>query len=110
MTKEELPAYWRSLVDKQAESGLSVGVFCREHNLSRDRFYYWRRRFRNQQANGIYAGGFVQLVPYQKKSSAGVRIRLSDGLCIELEKGFDPVTLRGAIQVLCNTGPRPCLP
>ena len=33
----------KKLVEKQAESGLSVAKFCRKHKLSASTFYYWQK-------------------------------------------------------------------
>lgn len=101
MTKKEQSAYWQSLVDKQAESGLTGAAFCREHQINRSRFYYWRRRFRvNASIEATSPGGFVELIPYPKKPSAGVHIHIGNGFRIEVERDFDPVTLRAAIQAV----------
>lgn len=97
MTKQERSAYWQSLVDKQAESGLTGAAFCREHQINRNRFYYWRRHFRNKASIEASPGGFVELVPYPKKTSAGIYIHISNGFRIEVDRDFDPVTLRAAI-------------
>jgi len=110
MTRQERSAHWRSLVNKQTESGLTAAAFCREHQINRGRFYYWRRRFQKQPSNNTKLRSFVQLVPYQKNGSAGVHIRLSNGLRIEVDRGFDPVTLRAAIQTIRAEDTRPCLP
>ncbi|MEJ2097913.1 MAG: tetratricopeptide repeat protein [Deltaproteobacteria bacterium] len=75
-------------------------AFCREHQINRSRFYYWRCRFKNNTSIEGIPGGFVELVPYPKKPSAGVHIHIGDGLHIEVERDFDPVTLRVAIQAV----------
>jgi hypothetical protein len=106
MTKQERSDYWRSLISKQIDSGLTAAAFCREHQINQDRFYYWRRRF----SDNAHLGAFVELVPNEKKSSAGVHIRLGNGLTIEVERGFDPATLRATIQTVCSGDTRPCLP
>ena len=110
MTRQERTAFWRSLVGKQIESGLTAAPFCREHQVNRDGFYHWRRRFQNEVSKDRYLGSFVEFVPYQKKVSAGVHIRLNNGLYIEVERGLDPVTLRATIQTLCHGDMKPCLP
>jgi hypothetical protein len=110
MTKPERSAYWRSLISKQIDSGLTGAAFCREHQIDRDRFYHWRRRLKNAESGNSHLGAFVELVPYEKKSSAGVHIRLGNGLYIEVERGFDPVTLRSAIQAISQGDTRPCSP
>jgi hypothetical protein len=110
MTKEERSAYWRSLVSKQMDSGLNAAAFCREHQINRDRFYHWRRRLQSEESGNSHLGAFMELVPYQKESSTGVHIRVGNGLTIEVDRGFDPLTLRAAIQTICQGNTRPCLP
>ena len=36
--------YWKEHLGKQKKSGLPVSVYCREHELNYDRFYYWVRK------------------------------------------------------------------
>jgi len=56
MTKQERTAHWRSLVNKQIESGLTGAAFCREHQINRERFYYWRRRLKNGESGNPHLG------------------------------------------------------
>jgi transposase-like protein len=109
MTKDERSTYWQSLIDKHAESGSTAAEFCREHQINAYRFYHWRRRFRNEQSTETNPRGFVELVPYEKQSSAGVRIHLSNELSIEVERGFDALTLRSVIQAVRDGEREPCL-
>jgi hypothetical protein len=99
MNRDERTAYWRGLVDEQAQSELSAATFCRDRHLKVEQFYRWRRRFRPQQGNDR-PDGFLQLIPSSEQSSSGVRLHLHNGLWIELERDFDPHTLRTAIEVL----------
>jgi len=36
-------SFWRQQVSGQADSGLSVRAFCRQHDLKEVSFYWWRR-------------------------------------------------------------------
>ena len=36
--------YWKEHLAKQIKSGLPATVYCREHQLNYDRFYYWVRK------------------------------------------------------------------
>ena len=110
MTKQERTAYWQRIIDKQAESGLSGAAFCREQQINRDRFYQWRRRLNYERSAATRSGAFVELVPYWKKTPAGVHVRLRNGLYIEVQRNFDPPTLRAAVQALCGEQTSPCLP
>ena len=112
MTRKERAAYWRGLVAEQADSGLSAPAFCQEHQINLPQFYRWRRRFRTKQPTSASAG-FVELVACSQHGNypgSGIRICLSDGLSIEVERGFDPVTLRAVIEAISGGGLQPCLP
>jgi hypothetical protein len=37
-------AYWRRVVERQAQSGLSIAGFCEQEDVSPASFYNWRRR------------------------------------------------------------------
>ena len=106
MTREERTSYWRNQVEKQAESGLSSSAFCLNNGIKLSQFYRWRRKFRKEQATGT-TGGFLQLVPASNHGPSGVHIRLGNDLHIELDRVFDPLTLRTAVETL--SGREPCL-
>jgi hypothetical protein len=99
MTKEERRAHWRTLIEKQTESGLSGAAFCRQHHLKVSQFYRWHRRFRKDRDQGP-SSGFMELVPLSGQTASGIRIHIRDGVSIELDRGFDPLTLRNAIEAL----------
>jgi len=101
MTKEERITYWRAIIRKHATSGLSAAAFCREHDLNIHQFRWWRRRFKKDNSQGK-GSGFLQLVPFSKSQNSGIRIRLTDGVLIEVEQGFHPPTLRGVIEAICS--------
>jgi len=105
MTREERSAYWKNLVDQQTDSGLTGAAFCREHNINPQRFYHWRRRFNEPEAMST---GFFQLVSCSTQSESGIRISLGDELHIEIDRGFDPFTLRTVVETIGTR--KPCLP
>ena len=99
MTHEERIAYWRELVDEQAQSGLSASAFCRDRDLKVPQFYRWRRRFRPSQDRQA-SSGFLALIPTSDENRSGVRIRLGAGVSIEVDRGFDPPTLRKVVETI----------
>ena len=104
MTKEERVARWQGLVSEQAQSGMSAAAFCKEKQLNLHGFYFWRRRFKTESTLKV-TGAFLELVPSASKiRESGVRICLGERLSIELDRGFDPLTLRNAIDALCGKG------
>jgi hypothetical protein len=99
MTREERITHWRAIIEKQSASGLSVVAFCREHDIRSGQFHWWRHRLRNIDSLAKESG-FIKLVPISKPQPSGIRIRLSGGVFIEVEQGFDPSTLRAAVVTL----------
>ena len=108
MTKEEKITYWRAVIIKHSKSGLSAAAFCREHNINIHQFRWWQRRFRKENVRGKESG-FLQLVPFSKSQHSGIRIRLNNGVLIEVEQGFDPHTLRGVIEAIYGGETTLCL-
>ena len=108
MNKEERAKHWRTIMEKQAASGLSAAAFCRENNIGIHQFHWWRGRFRKENIQGKESG-FLQLVPFSKTTQhSGVHIRLRDNVSIELEPGFDPPTLQSVIETICGVETKPC--
>lgn len=104
MTKEDRATYWQKLVQEQVESGVSAAAFCKNHHINPQRFYFWRRRFKDESNGTKGTGAFLELVPSSKIQGSGIRIRLDERVSIDLERHFDPLTLRSAIDALCGRG------
>jgi transposase-like protein len=105
MKKEDRATYWQKVVQEQVESGLSGAAFCKDHHINPQRFYFWRRRFKDESKGTKGTGAFLELVPSSSKIQAsGIRIRLDERLSIELDRHFDSRTLRNAIDALCGQG------
>jgi len=103
MTKEERRAHWRTIIEEQATSGMNIAAFCREKQINRHQFHSWRRRLLEQQPS---AGGFLELIPGRVvETGSGIRIHQGKKLIIEVERGFDPFTLRAVIETLRDVSP-----
>jgi hypothetical protein len=100
MSREARVSYWRTLVERQAESGQSGAAFCKDQNINPQRFYFWRRRLHSDSADP----GFIRLVPTSNRVCSGIRIILDHGISIELDKGFDALTLCETIDALRSMG------
>jgi hypothetical protein len=109
MTKDERRTHLKSLVDEQIQSGLSAPSFCKEHHLKASQFHWWRRRFQKQTSTES-SDGFIELIPSPKGSGSAIRISLFDDLCVEVGRGFDPFTLRAAVDTSYSRANRLCLP
>jgi len=54
---------WHSLIEEQNDSGLSAPAFCKQQNISYERFCVWSRRFQSDIPRR------VEEVPAQSQSS-----------------------------------------
>jgi transposase-like protein len=98
MTRAERRTHWRTIIENQAASGMSIAAYCRDAQIKPSYFYAWRRRLKDQQP---LTGGFLELIPgRQTEAASGIRIRLDSKLAIEVERGFDPFTLRAVVETL----------
>lgn len=52
---------WAALIEAQSRSGRSIAVFCREHGLSANSFYRWRRRLEASASAEAVRRSFVRL-------------------------------------------------
>ena len=99
MTIEERYAHWSSIIETQKTSGLSIAEYCRNQQIRSNDFYAWRRRIKKRQA---VRQGFLELSPSVISSSdTGIRIVFGN-LCIEVQRHFDPATLRTVVACLTS--------
>ena len=98
MTQKERTAHWSAIVEQQAASGMSGLAWCRENQINPARFYVWRRKL----TGAPHEKGFIELHAF---GGSGIRIGIGANLFIEVERGFDPFTLRTVIETLCTRFP-----
>jgi len=99
MTRAERRTHWRTIIENQATSSMSIAAYCRDAQIKPSYFYAWRRRLREQQSS---IGGFLELIPGRltEAAASGIRIRLGSKLSIEVDRRFDPFTLRAVVETL----------
>ena len=99
MTKEERHAHWRDIIDGQRTSGMTIAAYCRATQVPTTSFYTIRRRLKEREA---VTGGFLELktARFMAPASTGIHIHLGKNLSIDVERGFDPLTLRAVIETL----------
>ena len=97
MTRAERRTHWRTIIENQTTSGMSIAEYCRDAQIRPGYFYRWRRRLSEQQPSG----GFLELVPGGlHEAASGVRIHLNARFAVEVQRGFDPSTLRTVVETL----------
>jgi len=97
MTTEERYAHWREVIEKQKTCGLTIAAYCRKTGIRSSYFYAWRCRIRKRQMG---KQGFIELAP--SVTDTGVRIVAGTGFYIEVNRGFDPSTLRSVLACLTS--------
>jgi hypothetical protein len=92
--------FWEDHLRQWQDSGLSQSGYCRAHGLSDKSFIYWKKRI-------AAAGVAVSLVEVPRFESMPVqpsiqplRLIVGDRYGIEIERGFDEMTLDRLLRVL----------
>ena len=94
--------FWKERIHNWQESGLTQTEYCRIHNLTPHRFTYWKKRIIKP------AETPVSLVQVNMKSnfnpnpmsSSPLRLIVGEQYRIEIDRGFDPVTLQQLVFIL----------
>ena len=99
-TKEKnktLTKYWKSHIDQWLNSGLTQSEYCRQKELSRDRFAYWKTKFKKKNL----PVEFVQVShASQIMHRTGLKLNIGAGVQIEIPEGFSQVTLEQVLKTL----------
>ena len=96
-TKEARREFWRQLIAKQQQSGVSVRALCQEQGLSEYSFYQWRKRL-SQQLPVKFA--LVETDQAARLHAEGVEVILTSGERLRITPGVDAATLRLVLTVL----------
>lgn len=100
--REDLAAWYRAVLERQAESGLSVTDFAASAGVSAWTLYDWRRRLAGSDGDRGAAPRLVEVtvVPTPAPTGTGIRVRLRSGHRLDVRAGFDDHELRRLIGVL----------
>ncbi len=83
---------WKHLVDKQAASGLSVPMFCNQHNLN-PKYFYSRKSMVSTKNN---SGDFIQAQVISQQTTV---------VANKPEQSIKLITSIGELVLPCNTSP-----
>ena len=98
---------WATIIQDRKESGLSVNDYCAQHQLSRDAYYYWLRKIKE---NLLVESGFVEValpvpLPVQKSqpsdSKEMMRLRFQ-GIQLDIPLSVSRDTLLMIIEVAAH--------
>ena len=99
--------FWRDVMTRWRDSGLTVRAFCRRQRLSEPSFYGWRRELaqRDQQAPSADAVTFVPLTVRHEPAPAELPLEvvLGNGRRLRLSVGVAASAVRDLLAVLEET-------
>lgn len=93
----ELAILWQSRMEQWAASGLNQSEYCRQNNLSRDQFTYWKIKFTKE----CLPVELVQVAPgVAEARMPGLKLNMGHSLQIEIPDGFSQATLERVLMAL----------
>ncbi len=93
---EELAVYWKAHIEQWSVSGLTQTEYCRQKEISRDRFTYWKIKFKEQgQPKEI-----IQVPLPMHLGASELRLNIGRSLQIEIPDGFNRSTLEQVLLTL----------
>ena len=119
---EHRMAHWSEVMESRNASGLNVVDFCKSRGISKDRYYYWQRKLRNEaceelmksatQQNPLLPGMFTEAVVADSelganhKNAAGtacdeIKIEIP-GMKIRAGSAYPPETLAALLKRLVS--------
>jgi transposase-like protein len=88
---------WAELIRQQGQSKVSVSAFCREHGVSDQSFYSWRKRLTGDEPVRF---ALVEANRPVTRDSVPVELILASGERLRISPGADAATLRTVLNVL----------
>ena len=101
ISRAERKEYWKKQIVDWRKSGQSQVGFCRENELSRWAFLYWKRKLLDNSTGGD--ASFVQVPnPLEMKldQRGTISIEIKSRYRIEVEEGFEAAALKQILDVL----------
>ncbi len=92
---------WAAIIKDCKASNLKVDDYCKEHNLSRDAYYYWLRKVKEA---ALVQNGFVEVnIPLDRShlSSAALTARIRD-VSLDIQEGVSQELLERVIRGIRN--------
>ena len=92
-----LARYWQSHIDKWGNSGLSQSEYCRQNNISRDRFTYWKIKFKrkNLPLEIVQVSHVSHVMP-----KTDLKLNIGADIQIVIPEDFSQVTLEMVLKTL----------
>ena len=81
---------WTAIIEDRIASGLKINEYCEKNQLSRNSYFYWLRKIREERATSVLpdnndllpasvsTGALVELVPSSNHNNSISKIEVSD--------------------------------
>ena len=89
--------YWRARIAEQERSGMSVGRFCQEQQITEQAFYVWRKRLRQAEAVRF---ALVERGAAPAAAEPMLELVLKTGERLRIGRGVDEAALRTVLAAL----------
>ena len=91
--------YWRARIAEQEHSGMSVGRFCQEQEITEPSFYTWRKRLRLPEPIRF---ALVErgAGPRETATEPALELVLKTGERLRIGRGVDEAAFRTVLAVL----------
>lgn len=98
-TKEERRQEMFELIEQCQASEQTNKTFCKAHNINPAVFYYWQKRYREQQQEE--SAGFMQVkVNKDRQAAADMYIEYPNGVRLHVSTETDLSTLQQLIRLI----------
>ena len=108
----EKELYWREILNRQADSGLSIRKFCTKEAVSEPSFYAWRKKLKTRETGGTRLrmeqpdNGRLFVPLKLLDASATLEIIHPLGYRVQVTGDVNPAALRQVIEVRDERGDR----
>jgi transposase-like protein len=96
-SREARREFWRELIAKQQQTGVSVRALCQQHGVSEYSFYQWRKRFAKQPPVKF---ALVETDHSARIHAEALEVILESGERLRITPGMDAATLRLVFNIL----------
>ena len=100
--KEAKKQFWKSHIEAWENSGLSQIEYCRQHDLVRCRFTYWKGKLDKKSEPVTFVPVFKKMErhPGPPSNRPPIKLIVNGGYQIEIGDGFSPETLSTLLHTL----------
>ena len=82
---------WRSWLAEQSGSGLSISTFCLQNDIPENSFYYWRKKFADEESQVGQANPLF--LPVSVVSQGEFEVRFPRGVSMKVPRDTEAVRL-----------------